>query len=42
MNDYKVGDYGIFTNAINTAKALSDKITEGQINSFTHGQSPWF
>lgn len=30
MNDYKVGDYGIFTNAINTAKALSEKVTEGQ------------
>jgi hypothetical protein len=30
MNEYKVSDYGIFTNAINTSNALNTKFDEGQ------------
>ena len=30
MNEYKVSDYGIFTNAISTAKNLNAKIDEGK------------
>ena len=30
MNEYKVSDYGIFTNAINTTNTLKTKLEEGQ------------